>query len=664
MKQLPIIFILFSVMLLSSCGGPEAPEDRFAAYANAWSKGDVEEMYTYFTKETKQNMDRKTFVERYEKLMNDLQMDPSSIELPEEGDVQNDNEKTARLPFSVKMSTLAGDISFEKEAVMKLEETEDGNEWYIDWDPSYFLPELEEGDKVRIQTLEGERGRIFDRDGNSLAMNGTAVQIGAKAGEIDDKGKQQVAEVLDLSMEEVNKQLSQSWVQEGYFVPLKTVASTEEALVKKATAIPGAAASSKAVRVYPYGESAAHLTGYVGDINAEELKENKGYKEGDQIGKRGLEQLFEKKLKEKDGVQIFIDKEKQEPVIIAKTNPKNGQDVQVTINAELQKLLYGEMKGKAGTASAVNPKTGEVLAALSSPSFNPNEFTLGMTGERYAQLQDNPLQPLLNRFAAAYSPGSTIKPITAAVAMKTGKLDPAAGKEIEGTKWKKDASWGNYSVTRVTPSRDPVTLESAFVASDNIYFAMSALDTGAEQMKKGLESFGFGEKFPFTYPLRAPQLSNSGQLESDILLADTGYGQGEVLTSMTHLASAYGAFLNEGNMMKPILLLNEKPSVWKKELVTEEQAAIIQKGLRGVVEKGTAKAANVEGMKISGKTGTAEIKAEQGTTGKENGLFVAYNANQPDFIIALLVEDAEKQGGSKLAVEKTGNFFLKWKGYK
>jgi cell division protein FtsI/penicillin-binding protein 2 len=663
MKQVTIIFSLFAALWLSGCGGPAAPEERLAEYVDAWNKGDFDHMYTYFSAETKQNMNKEAFVERYEKLMNDLEIESSSVELPDEEDVQKDNDQTARLPFSAEISTIAGVIPFKKEAVMKLEETEEGEAWLIDWDPSYFLPELEEGDKVRIQTLKGERGRIFDRNGSSLAVNGTAVQIGATAGEMDDAGKQQLADVLQLSVEEINKELTQSWVQDGYFVPLKTVAETEEGLIQKAMAIQGATTSAKAVRVYPYGASAAHLTGYVGDVNAEELKENEGYKEGDQIGKRGLEQLFEKELRETDGVQIFIEKEKQEPIVMAKTEPQNGQDMQMTINAELQKQLYAEMDGEAGTASAVNPKTGEVLAELSSPSFDPNEFARGITGDRYKELQENPLQPLLNRFAAAYSPGSTIKPITAAVAMKAGKLDPAAGKKIEGLQWQKDSSWGNYRVTRVSTSAAPVTLESALVASDNIYFAMTALNTGTEQMKSGLNAFGFGEKFPFMYPLRNSQLSNSGEFDSDIMLADTGYGQGEVLTNMTHLASAYGTFLNGGTMMKPILLMEEDPSVWKKEFVTEEQAAAIRKGLRGVVEKGTAKAANIEGMSISGKTGTAEIKAEQGTTGKENGLFVAYDANQPDFVLALLVEDTAKQGGSKLAVDNAAGLFVKWKEY-
>lgn len=663
MKRFAMLFAAGSAAFISGCSGPDAPETELEAYVNEWQDNDYGGMYAHFTEETKSAMSEKEFTEQYENVMTDIEMNKLKVALPTEEDVKMDNDQTARLPLQIEMDTIAGPISFEKEAVMKLEETEEGEEWFIDWDPSFLLPDYDEEDKVRIQTLEAERGDIFDRNGSTLAVNGAAVSIGVNAGAIDEAGKAQLAKILGITVEEINEQLSQSWVQEGYFVPLQTVASSNESLIGKATAVKGAATSSKAVRIYPYGAAAAHLTGYTGEINAEELKENEGYTQGDQIGKRGLEQLFEKQLKESDGVQIFIEKEKEEPVVIAKKEPKDGQDIKVTVNAEMQKALFEQLGGTAGTASAVEPASGDVLALVSSPSFDPNEFARGISEDRYTTLQDDPKQPLLNRFAAAYSPGSTMKPITASAAMKAGKLDPAAGKTIQGLQWQKDASWGNYRVTRVSESAAPVTLDSALVASDNIYFAMAALDTGAQGMKAGLESFGFGIQYPFMYPIRQSQISNNGEFDSDILLADTGYGQGEVLTSMTHLANAYGAFLNKGNMMEPLLLLNDEPSVWQKELVTNEQAEVIKKGLRGVVERGTARPANIDGMAISGKTGTAEIKQEQGTTGKENGLFVSYDANNPSFVLALLLEDVAGAGGSKAAVDKAGAFYVKWESY-
>lgn len=663
MKRFALFLFSGSVALIAGCSGPESPETVLEDYMNEWKEDDYNGMYALFTEETKASITEQQFVEQYGKIMSDIEAENIAVSLPAEEDVKEDNEQTSRLPFSIEMDTLAGPVSFEKEAVMKLEETEEGEAWLIDWDPSFLLPDYDEGDKVRIQALEAERGRIFDRNGSSLAVNGSALEIGVNAGAIDEAGKASLAVLLGVEKAFIDEQLGQSWVQEGYFVPLKTVSEQNKTLIQKATAIPGVTSAAKPVREYPYGAAAAHLTGYTGEINAEELKDNEGYAQGDQIGKRGLEQLYEEQLKETDGVQIFIDKEKAEPVIIAKTEPQNGQDVTVTINAELQKMLYEQYEGDPGTASAVDPKTGHVLALVSSPSFDPNAFALGLSGEQYTALQDDPKQPLLNRFAAAYSPGSTIKPVTASIAMKAGKLNPVEGKTITGLQWQKDSSWGNYRVTRVSESSAPVDLESAIVASDNIYFAMAALDTGADQMKEGLSSFGFGEDNPFAYPLRDSQISNSGSFDSEILLADTGYGQGEVLTSMTHLASVYGTFLNNGSLMTPLLLADAKPSVWKKELVSEQQIASIQNGLRGVVERGTGRPANIEGLTISGKTGTAEIKSEQGTTGKENGLFVSYDAGNPAFVLALLVEDAAEAGGSRAAAEKAGAFYTKWMTY-
>ncbi|HEY9577592.1 MAG TPA: penicillin-binding transpeptidase domain-containing protein, partial [Pseudobacillus sp.] len=161
--------------------------------------------------------------------------------------------------------------------------------------------------------------------------------------------------------------------------------------------------------------------------------------------------------------------------------------------------------------------------------------------------------------------------------------------------------------------------------------------------------------------IRASQISNSGTLDKEILLGDTGYGQGEVLTSMLHLASTYNAIVNDGSIMKPQLYAGAKPEVWKKDLLSKESANLLKQDLRLVVQKGTAKEADLPGFALAGKTGTAEIKMEQGTTGKENGLFVTYDQQNPSFIMALMVEGAEEAGGSKAAIGVSKQIFLKWK---
>ncbi|KMY55555.1 peptidoglycan glycosyltransferase [Bacillus sp. FJAT-27231] len=657
-----LFILLFS---LAGCNKLASPEERLSEYTKLWNDEKFAEMYkSYVAPSSKKQVKEKDYVDRYETIYESLGVKNIKVTslAKEEKDWKGDK---AVLPIKVKMDTSAGPVSFEKKAVLKKGEVDKKEEWFIDWDASYIFPQMEAGDKIRIKTTKGSRGQIFDRNGNSLAVNGHGYSAGVQAGEIDDNSaaKSKLASLLGVTTEFIDKQLQQSWVQPGYFVPLKELSAYEEQKLQQLRAIPGAAAEEITMRQYPYKEALGHLTGYIGDINSEELKKlkSKGYSAQDKVGKRGLEQLLEDQLRAQDGKKIYIEKEKGEPITVAEKAPKNGKDIKVAVDAELQKMMYEQFKGKPGTAAAVNPKTGEVLALASSPAFDPNEFVLGVSGSRYQQLENNPAKPLLNRFAATYAPGSSIKPITAAIALKAGTLDPAKERPIKGLKWQKDASWGSYSVTRVKDPGEPVNLQKAFIYSDNIYFAQTAIEAGKDNMTNGLRSFGLGEKFPFAYPIRASQISNSGTLDKEILLGDTGYGQGEVLTSMLHLASTYNAIVNDGVIMKPQLYAEAKPEVWKKDLLSKESADLLKQDLRLVVQKGTAKEADLPGFAIAGKTGTAEIKMEQGITGKENGLFVAYDQQNPAFIMALMVEGAEEAGGSKAAIGISKQIFLKWK---
>ena len=286
---------------------------------------------------------------------------------------------------------------------------------------------------------------------------------------------------------------------------------------------------------------------------------------------------------------------------------------------------------------------------------------LGISSEKYSQLESDKKQPLLNRFAAAYSPGSTIKPIVAAIGLNTGKLDPDKKMNIKGLKWSKGKEWGNVSITRVSDPGHPVDLQTALQISDNIYFAQTALAIGDKDLINGFKTLGIGEeKFPLEYPIRSSQYSNSGKLESSKLLADTGYGQGEVLMSSVHLASIYGTIVNDGKLMKPRLYLDTESAVWHDGFITKEQAKVLKTDLRKVVTNGTAKSANTPKLELAGKTGTAELKSTQGEKGVENGLFVAYDQKNPKAVMALLIEDVQNNGGGKNVQSIVQKTFLKW----
>ncbi|GAE46651.1 penicillin-binding protein 3 [Mesobacillus boroniphilus JCM 21738] len=203
-------------------------------------------------------------------------------------------------------------------------------------------------------------------------------------------------------------------------MPLKKVSKTDKALHEKLFALDGVTSQMVGAREYPYGEALSHLLGYIGPVTADDLKklEGKGYTSTDIIGRRGLEQVLEEQLKGTNGVRISIVKEDGTVKTLAEKQVENGKDVQLTIDVVAQQQLYDQLKGKAGTASAINPTTGETLALVSAPGFDPNEMTLGISQNKRKILEEDPLKPFLNRFKLTYVPGSVIKPITAAIGLR------------------------------------------------------------------------------------------------------------------------------------------------------------------------------------------------------------------------------------------------------
>ena len=481
-----------------------------------------------------------------------------------------------------------------------------------------------------------------------MAINGEVIEVGLIPERIEgqeNEVKSKLAGYLNLTVDEIEQKLNASWVQPHYYVPIKSVPNTQVGLIEKIEQIQGVQTRKVSGRVYPIGEAAAHLIGYIGEITAEELDEMEGYSPGDYIGKRGLEQILEDRLRAEDGVKIYLENPDQTRITVAEKPVKNGETVQLTIDSNFQQEMLKKFNGNAGTAVAIHPKTGETLAIVSSPSFDPNTYMF-MSASEKEELENNPLKPTVNRFVLPHTPGSVMKLYTAVIGLETGKIKPDKERNITGKQWQKDDTWGGYYVTRVSDPGRPVNLEDAMVLSDNIYFAQTALEIGEKDYIAGLKKFGFGEKIPYSYALQPSQISNEGGLSEEILLADTAYGQGEVQTNIVHLALSYGAILNKGNLIKPVLLAEEDQSqIWKESVVSPNHADLIADYLRKVITQGTGKPANMSDLPLSGKTGTAEIaKASQGEQGMENSFFVAYNTNEQDLLIAMMMEGTQEFG--------------------
>ncbi|QTD43080.1 penicillin-binding transpeptidase domain-containing protein [Sporosarcina sp. Te-1] len=666
MKKRLIILLAFCIIwVLAGCEKKTTPDERLEAYVALWNDHEYTQMYDRFlTKETKQSFDTTNFVDRQEKLAKDLSIENLKVtfEKPDK-ETEWDPKNPAAFNIQVEMDTVAGPVSFEKKIVF-IHETQDEEEnWYAKWDPSFIFPELESKDTVGITTIDSKRGEILDRNDQPIAINGKGFEVGIVPGKFDHAHKKEFAKSIGVSPEFIDTQLNQTWVKPDYFVPIAKLARTDANVLDSLVAIPGVTYQKTPMREYPYGEALAHVSGYIGKITAEQLEERKdqGYKESDLIGRQGLERLLEDRLRGQDGIRLFIKKPDAgaDLVVIAEKPATDGETVHVTIDAELQKLIYDSMKGEPGTSAAVNPNTGETLALVSSPSFDPAHFMLGMSGDRYKQLSEDPLQPLFNRFAAAYAPGSTMKPITAAIGLEAGTLNPSEGIVIQGRTWQKDASWGNYKVSRLHPEApNPMDLNKALIYSDNIYFAQQALKLGRQPFIDGLHEFGYGEPLPFALNLAASQISNDGKISSEGQLADSSFGQGQMLTNILHLTSMYEVFLTDGVIYKPTLFAEEETGqVWKQGIMSPEHASIMRTDLRNVVVDGFAQAANMPNIPLAGKTGTAELKATGEGRGQENGFFVTYNSADPTLLLAMMIEHVEDNNGSGYVAAMVADVF-------
>jgi len=633
------------------------PEYKLTEYVNLINAKDYEKMYELTDSETKQKLSKEDFIARNKNIYEGIQASDIKVEVK---NVENKSNE-ATIDYETTMNTLCGQLEFSNTITMT---REIGKDYTVKWNSKVIFPELTDNDKIRVKTIKSKRGDIIDRNGAMLATDSVSSNVGIVPGSLGDnkeKSINQISKLLETSVEYINSQLSASYVKPDMFIPIKTIPYGDER-IPSLLGIPGVQINDKDARIYPLGVQAAHLTGYVQTINAEELEKHKDeeYTENSLIGKSGLEKAYEESIRGIDGVEIYIqNKEGEKKTSLITKEVKNGSDLKLTIDSNMQCLLYSELEKDKGAAVAMNPNTGEVLALVSTPSYNPNDFILGMSNDKWNSLNNDSSKPLYNRFQGTAAPGSSFKPITAVIGLDAKKLDPNANKNISGLSWKKDGSWGNYSVTRVSAYGGDSNLLNALVYSDNIYFAQVALDIGKDTFKDKLNSFGFSEKVPFEYPLYNSQFSSDNTFKTEVQLADSGYGQGEVLLNPVYLASLYTMFQNEGSILNPYLEYKGTPEskVWKANAVSKDSANIVLQDLIQVVENpnGTGHAAYTSGLTIAGKTGTAEIKASQDDkTGTELGWFVGMTTNKAsnNLLVVMMAEDVKDKGGSHYVVPK------------
>lgn len=675
-----LVIILISIGVICFLGARaiiritrEKPEDLIVKYMAHIEKQEYDAMYSMIDQKNSYIDGKESYLERNSKIYEGIEV--SNLKLSNIA-LKKRNGKNVMVSYETSFDTIAGQVHFENEAEFIY--TKGG--YKLLWKDNLIFPELTESDKVQVSTSQAERGQILDRNGRVLAGKGTASSVGIVPGKLEDKENtiKILSNLLEVDAETIENKLAERWVKDDSFVPIATIPKVQEIELmsmqpdedilkeyerQKQLLMPGVMMTDVEIRSYRLGKAAAHLIGYVQSVTAEDLEKHpgEGYHSNSVIGRTGMEGLYEKELKGKDGCEIrIVDCNGNMKTIVANVLKEDGKDIQLTIDSDLQKLLYEQFKDDRGCSVAMNPYTGEVLALVSTPSYDNNDFIKGMSSETWTALNEDENKPLYNRFRQIWCPGSTFKPVVAAIGLKTGTIDPNEDFGNEGLAWQKDSSWGAYQVTTLH-EYDSVVLKNAIIYSDNIYFAKAALKIGADNLMKSLNEIGFNQEMPFEIKMAESQYSNTDKIETEIQLADSGYGQGQILVNPLHLASIYTAFLNNGNIIKPYLQYRENASageVWIREAYTAEIVREVLEGVKGVVNNpnGTGYAAHREDIMLAGKTGTAELKAtKEDTSGTEIGWFSVFTAQkdtEKPILLISMVEDVKDLGGSGYVVKK------------
>lgn len=677
-KYIITMILLLSIFALSGCSKNKNPKDTFDSFINSWQSSDFTSMYKLLASETKSTVDEKYFTERYKNVYSTAKISKVTVTPSYPDKFKEDENGKVKFPVKISLETIIGTKEYDYEVSLVNEKQGNDKGYYVVWDEAMILPGLSKGDKISFSKKLGVRGEITDKNGQPLAVNKQAIDIYVVPERIEpDKENtiKKLADILKMTPEEIEMALNQPYVkahpdQRALITRVSREYDRDTALkaIELTGVITSTAAEETTFRYYPLREAAAQLIGYVDNITAEELKTYKaqGYDETDIIGKTGLESIYEKRLRGEVGGSInIIDEKGNKKSTILEKQAKNGENIKLTIDSNMQKDMFEQIKNDTGAAVGVDPNTGEVRALVSSPSFDPNILSNEISTKNYLALESDPQKPLISRFKSAVVPGSTFKPITAAIGLKTGKIDASKKINIEGKAWQKDSSWGDYKVTRVHPEYSSLDLKDALVHSDNIYFARVALDIGKETFIKGASEFGIGEKIPFPFPMDTSKVGDFKDDKDEIKLADSGYGQGDVLMNPLQLAMIYASFVNNGTVLTPVLDskdITDSPKPWKENVISKEIADTIIDDLVQVIEdpKGTGHDAQINGLKLAGKTGTAELKNAQGETGTENGWFIALNVDNPKLVALMVVENVQDKGGSGYVVPKVKSIMEKY----
>ncbi|MDH4330205.1 MAG: penicillin-binding protein 2 [Candidatus Moranbacteria bacterium] len=538
-----------------------------------------------------------------------------------------------------------------------------------------YYRDLSQSNKTRNILIRAPRGKIYDRFGNALVYNIPSLDLAINPNNFSDdaneiaKISELIANILQEDKNEVEKKLLLIKEKAKKSVLLFENITQDQAILvaEKLNNFPSVFIEKTAIRSYVDSIIFSHILGYEGKIKPEELASNPGYLMTDSIGKQGIEKSYEKYLRGQYGARkIEVDsmgRFKKELEIIS---PIPGNELMLNINSELQKRIFDSLTSilekedlKVASAVAMDPRNGEVLALVSIPSFDNNLFSGGISVENYERIINDPLKPMFNRVVLGeYPPGSTIKPLIAAAALKEGVITNRTQIESKGGIAVGEYYFGDWKIHGITDVRRAIAVSSDvfFYSIGGGYGGIEGL--GMSRMKKYEEMFGLGEKTGIDIsneetgfiPDEQWKLEETGEKWYKGNSYHAAIGQGYITTTPIQLANYICAIANDGTLYQPRIVsqvrsfdgktLNNKPIIKRENIIDKSILKVVQEGMRMTVTEGTAQLLNELKVKVAGKTGTAQY----GNESKTFGWFVSYAPyDNPEIVLVVLIEGQDSE---------------------
>lgn len=625
-------FLLVVVAIIMIYSNFSSPARVIRAFYKNVNNHKYEELYNL----VETDMSKEEFTNKMKSVYDGMEVSSAWVTIS----INLKNSDVVNLKYVTNLNTVAGKLTFSnKSTLVKV-----NGKYKIKWDNSFLYPKLKNNQKIRVSTLKAKRGAIYDRNKNILAKDAKAYSIGIVAGNIkNDDDLRAISKLLNITYKDIKAELAKPYVVDGTFVHLKNIDREQQELKTALLKIPAVKIIDYDIREYPYNEKLSTLLGFVQNDD----------------GKSGLELTFNSQLKGLNGCEIYVDDDGINVDTILKKDRVNGKNIDLTIDVKLQELIYEKFKDVESATVAMNYTTGEILALVSTPSYETNKISLGISDNEWNEIVNNKKKPLFTRFLSKYTPGSTMKPIVAAIGLDTDSFTDIEnfGKSVKS--WQKDSSWKDFYVTTLEVYNGESNLEKALIHSDNVYFAKAALKIGKNLFKQELDRYGFNKPLNFE---QNTDISVYGNIDSEAKLAVSGFGQGEMEVNPIFMAKIYSAFANNGNAVTPYILQkegNDQNTVNSVNLIKPLTADKIKNDLKKVIDEGTGKLAKIDGKNLYGKTGTAEIKmTKDDKSGEEIGWFNVFDDNK--LLIVNMVENAKKLNGSKFSVKNLREVFDKY----